>query len=252
MAVQDSALKRLVARTTKSGAWLIAGLESVQETSGPGRTDPGYFHPSTFGNECDAFLAFQYLGAPGIQHIPARTQRIFDLGHARDKDLKRDMKAAGLSVIKKEVERQIAIPDLHVRGDLDDIVKNPVTKELYVIDYKTMRPDEYEHLDVVKPWHHIQLLIYMFAKQIFKGYVLYENKGTQEIKAKEANFDAKMWQTLVVDRIHRVLAGLEESYVTRNPVGCNRCPFNNNGVCAGNDIAGLKRKSGLYDIQRAA
>lgn len=252
MAVKDSALKRLVARTTKSGAWLIAGLESVQETSGPGRTDPGYFHPSTFGNECDAFLAFQYLGAPGIQHIPARTQRIFDLGHARDKDLKKDMKKAGLSVIKNEEERKIAIPSLHVRGDLDDIVQNPVTKELYVVDYKTMRPDEYEALQEVKFWHHIQLLIYMFAKQINKGYVLYENKGTQEIKVKEANFDPKLWQSHVVERIQRVLDGLEGSYVNRNPVGCNRCPFNSNGVCAGNDIEGLKKRSKLYDIQRAA
>jgi hypothetical protein len=225
----DSALKRLVDRTKSGGAWVIAGLEAVQETRGAGRSDPGYFHPSDFGNECDAYLAFKFLGAPAFQIIAARTQRIFDLGHARDEALKRDMKNAGLSIIK-----------------------NPITKELYVVDYKTMRPGEFEELKEVKFWHHIQVHIYMFAKQIFKGFVLYENKGTQELKVKEANFNNELWETYVVQRIQRVMDGLAGDFVNRNPVNCSRCPFNSNGVCAGNDIAGLKAKSGLFDVRIAA
>lgn len=248
----DSALKRLVDRTKSGGAWVIAGLEAVQETRGAGRSDPGYFHPSDFGNECDAYLAFKFLGAPAFQIIAARTQRIFDLGHARDEALKRDMKNAGLSIIKKEEQRKIAIPELHVRGELDDVIQNPITKELYVVDYKTMRPGEFEELKEVKFWHHIQVHIYMFAKQIFKGFVLYENKGTQELKVKEANFNNELWETYVVQRIQRVMDGLAGDFVNRNPVNCSRCPFNSNGVCAGNDIAGLKAKSGLFDVRIAA
>lgn len=242
----DSALKRLVDRTKSGGAWVLAGLEAAQETRGPGRTDPGHFHPSDFGNECDAYLAFKFLGAPSFSIIPARTQRIFDLGNGRDEYLKRDMKKAGLSIIKREEERKIAIPLIHVRGELDDIIQNPVTKELFVVDYKTMRPDEFEQLEEVKFWHHIQVHIYMFAKQIFKGFVLYENKGNQDIKVKEANFNNALWETYVVERLQRIMDGLERSTVNRNPVSCNRCPFNSNGVCTGNDIAGLKKRSGLY------
>lgn len=248
----DSALKRLVDRNKSGGAWVLSGLESVQETRGSGRSDPGYFHPSDFGNECDAFLAFRFLGAPANSVIPARTQRIFDLGHARDKDLKRDMKKAGLSVIKKEEERKIAIPEMHIRGELDDIIQNPITKELFVVDYKTMRPDEYQELEKVKFWHHIQILIYQFAKGLNKGFVLYENKGTQEIKVKEANFNVELWEVHVVDRVRRILDGLEGNFVNRNPVSCSRCPFYSNGVCTGNEIATLKARSKLYDIRAAA
>ena len=191
------------------------------------------------------------MGAPAISVIPARTQRIFDLGHARDEGLKRDMKKAGLSVITKDAERKIAIPQLHVRGELDDVIKNPRTGELFVVDYKTMRPDEFEQLEAVKFWHHVQVHIYMFAKQIFKGFVLYENKGNQDLKIKEANFDNEIWKTKVTDRIERILSGLDTNTVYRNPASCNRCPFNANGVCVGNDVAGLKQRSGLYG-QRAA
>jgi CRISPR/Cas system-associated exonuclease Cas4 (RecB family) len=242
----DSALKRLAARSSNSGAWLIAALEGAQASKGEGRNDPGWFHPSQLGNECDAYLAFRFLGAPAAQVISANTQRIFDLGHGRDEYLKQDMQNAGVSLIKKEEERDVEIPLLRLRGALDDLVMNPITHERYVVDFKTMRPEKYEALTEAEYSHVLQLHVYMFGKQVYKGYVIYENKGNQNLKIKEVNFDGQLWQTKIVERLQRILDGLEHDFVTRNPVHCSNCPFFVNGVCTSNEIKYLKERSGLY------
>src|SRR6185436_13710227 len=104
----DSALKRLAGRSNP-GTWYISVLEGVQASVSEGRQDPGYFHPSHFGEPCDANLAFWFLGAPAVNTISAKLQRIFDLGHGRDASLKLDTARAGISLIKKEEDRKIEI-----------------------------------------------------------------------------------------------------------------------------------------------
>lgn len=244
----DSALKRLAQMGSTTGSWLIAAIEGAQTTIGARRHDPGYFHPSSFGNECDAFLAFQYLGAPAEETIEARTQRIFDYGNYREGYLQQYTTKAGISLIKKPEERRIEIPHLHIRGELDNWVINPVTKRRYVIDYKTMRSGLWKELTVAVKGHLLQLHPYMFAKETYEGFILYENKDTQELKAPASNFDGKVWQTEIVDRIERILTGLESNVVHRNPTNCSRCPFFENGVCASNQIVKLKEASGLFDL----
>lgn len=228
------------------GNWIIAALEGAQASSGTGRQDPGYFHPSGLGNECDAALAFAYLGAPAVESIAARTQRIYDYGNDRDGYLKIYMKIAGLSLITNEEERKINIPHLHIRGELDDWVKNPITGEKFVIDYKTMRSGLWKDLGGVTRGHLLQLHPYMYDKETYKGFVMYENKDTQELKAMPANFASRIWQNDISDRLLRILDGLEHNLVYRTPTHCTSCPFFANGVCTSNEIARLKEVSGLW------
>ena len=233
--------------SSTSGSWLIAAIEGAQESHGVGRRDPGFFHPSALGDDCDARLAFQYLGAPAVQVIVPRLQRIFDDGNFRDERLKTYTARAGISLIKREEERKILIPHLHIRGELDDWVENPITKERFVIDYKGMRSDYWKELKEVTHPHHLQLHPYMFDKQTYKGFLLYENKDSQEMKCMPANFDGNIWQTEIVDRISSILGGLDKNYVNRTPTSCNNCPFFANGVCTSNEISRLKAASGLYE-----
>lgn len=240
----DSALKRLN-DLKKPGKWLIASLEAVQEYHGEGRKDPGWFHPSGLGEVCDAKLAFDFLGAPAVQNITARLQRIFDNGSGRDEYLKRDMARSGVSLIRDEAERKIELPQYRIRGELDDLVQNPLDKKIFVVDYKTMRSDLFKALEAAKPEHKIQVLPYEYAKRTSYGLVMYENKDTQELKVMEADFDPAKWTEITL-RLERILTGLQEGYVTRNPVSCGYCPYFNNGVCGTNQIAKLKEESGLY------
>jgi hypothetical protein len=196
------------------------------------------------GHPCDAYWAFKFLGAPSVDRIAARTRRIFDNGSGRDAYLKSDMKKAGVSLIKKEEDRKIVIPELHIRGELDDWVINPVTGEKFVVDFKTMNMDEFEKLEAVKPSHHAQMHPYMFAKQTYQGIVLYENKNNQELKPMPADFQPEFWQVQVVDRVHRVLTGIKNGFVTRTPVpNDSACPFYN--ICSHANFATLRERSGI-------
>ena len=241
----DSALKRLANLGSSNGDWVIAALEGVQASEGQRRTDPGWFHPSDLSNECDAFLAFAYLGAPGMEKIPARTQRIFDHGNGRDRQLKQNTKDARISLIIKPEDRKIVIPPYRIRGELDEWVENPISKTRYVIDFKTMRSDYFKALKDATESHKTQLHPYMFAKETYQGYVLYENKDTQEQQIFDVKFDWERWKK-ITDRTEKVRAELDKSYVARNPVGCSSCPFGINGVCTSNQIDKLKEASKLW------
>jgi len=243
----DSALKRLAQMGKNDGSWLIAAIEGAQASHGTGRNDPGWFHPSAFGNECDAFHAFRYLGAPAIQNIEPRLQRVFDYGNDREGYLQQYTAKAGISLIKTNKDRRIEIPHLHIRGELDNWVENPITKKRYVIDYKTMRSDLWKNLTEVTQSHFLQLHPYQFAKETYLGYVLYENKDTQELKVMPSDFNGVIWQTKIVDRIEKILKKLDKNAVDRTPVRCSSCPFFANGVCTSNQIADLKKASGLYE-----
>jgi CRISPR/Cas system-associated exonuclease Cas4 (RecB family) len=245
----DSALKRLANAIKTPGGWIVSRVEYFQQSAGSYRTDPGWFHPSSLGSECDAQLAFQFLGAPGTEVISAQLRRIFDNGSGRDLWLKTDFHNAGISLIKKEEDRKILIEHLRIRGELDEWVENPDTKKRAVIDFKTMRDDLWRSLEVIKPDHHIQLHPYMYAKETFDGFIWYENKNTQEVKLKQGNFDGKIWQE-ITDRIERIINGLEQNRVFRTPSHCSQCPFFANGVCTANQIQKLKEASGLYDRGR--
>lgn len=225
----------------KPGRWFLDALESVQESKGSGRTDPGWFHPSDLSHTCDAYIAFKFLGAPEEKSISAKLQRIFDLGSARDKQLKQDAKRSGASIITNEKERKIEIPTYRIRGELDDIIEQPITKERFIVDYKTMNSKEWEALDVVKPSHHLQVHPYMFGKEIYNGLVLYENKNTQDHKIMQANFSNDIWQEKVTNRIERILQGIKGNFVNRMPIpNDSQCSFYH--ICSNANIAQLKEK----------
>ena len=241
--MSDNALKRL-GNMRKPGAWLVAAIEGVQESHNPGRTDPGWLHPSDMGHPCDAYWAFKLLGAPSVDHISARSRRIFDNGSGRDSYLKKDVKKAGISLIKKEEDRKIVIPELRIRGELDDWVVNPTTGEKFVVDFKTMNNDEFIALEAVKPSHFAQMHPYMFAKQTYQGIVLYENKNNQELKPMVSDWAANFWQTNIVDRVHRVLTGIKNGFVSRTPIpNESSCPFFN--ICSTANFAAMRERSGL-------
>lgn len=235
-----NALKRL-GRVRSEGRWYIDALEAQLEYNGPGRMDPGWFHPSALGHQCDAFLAFQFIGAPAMQHIAARNQRIFDLGSARDEALKKLTRKAGVSLIKKDEDRKIVIEDYRIRGELDEWVENPITKKRYIVDFKTMHNDEFIALEEAKPAHAIQILPYEFGKQTANGFILYENKNNQEWKVKPANFSNDKWNEILL-RLERVLNGLRGGYVRRMPItNESSCPFY--PICSSANIPKLVEES---------
>lgn len=244
----DSSLKRLgqlgsvTASTT--GHWLMAAIDGADERRGPARTDAGWFHPSSLDHICDAYLAFSYLGVASEEVIPARLSRVFALGNARDLDLKKSVRRAGISLVEKERDRYIEIPEFKIRGSFDDHVAHPITKERYIVDFKTMRSDLWEALKEIMPAHHLQVHPYMFGVQTYKALLLYENKNTQEFKIKTGHFDNKIWHG-ITSRVLRILDDLDKGFVRRTPLpNDSQCPFYH--MCSYANIPKLKEESGLF------
>ena len=243
----ESALKRLASAMKNPGGWITSRVEFVQQSQGTYRMDPGWFHPSSLGDECDAKLAFQFLGAPGIESISAQSRRIFDNGSGRDLWLKTDFANAGISLIKEEDDRKICIEHLRIRGELDEWVQHPETKVRAIVDFKTMNSTYWKALETIRHDHHLQLHPYMYGKETWNGYIWYENKDTQEVKLKEGHFNGKIWQGEIVERLEAIIEELGHNRVKRLPLHCSQCPFFANGVCTSNQIQKLKEESGIYD-----
>lgn len=201
--------------------WILHHVEDSALKAEKARIDPGWFHPSSLGNLCDANMAFHFLGEqPMEDHIPPITLRVFNLGHQRDEAWKGYLKRAGLSIVvptkedcpdcgskKNRDGRHICIPSLRIRGDFDDHIKHPVTGETGIFEFKTKRSRLWAALQRPDPDHIIQLHCYMVAKREQKGWMVYECKDCQDVKIFPVKFDPAVWAE-VETRIHRVLDAL--------------------------------------------
>ncbi len=210
------AIKQLVELDEwRRGNWLVAEVER-RRADKPPRVDPGWFHPSALSHPCDAFLAFQFLGVqPRPNAVDAQRQRVFDLGHARDRDWKGYLEETGLSAvgerelpecercrIKPMVGRHICIPELRIRGELDDFVQDG--QRTAVVEFKTKRSELWEPLAAPERDHVIQVHPYMFAKQCLQTQIIYENKNDQRIKEFTIKWDDVVW-SWIVTRVQRIL-----------------------------------------------
>lgn len=67
-----------------------------------------------------------------------------------------------------------------IHGRCDCILTD--RKENYVIEMKSMSQWIFNKLTKPKPDHKLQLMVYMYYLNIYKGFLLYENKDNQTIK----------------------------------------------------------------------
>lgn len=229
-------LKALVSMRGKD--WVTNHVEAWHLRDDKARLDPGWFHPSSLSHVCDAYLAFQYLGmAPRPNNVEPRTLRIFDVGHNRDHAWKRYLKESGLSIVKpgnpcekcgarNKDGRHICMPELRIRGDFDDHIRNPITGRTAIFEFKTKNTDLFGKLKAPDREHIIQVHPYMAAKGELETIIMYENKNTQDLKPFEVGFDQAIWDGIVA-RVLRIREQLENGWApTRTPDAYEtRCAF---------------------------
>lgn len=237
-----SALKRLVNLRSPSD-WLASMIDAHLAKPAVRNFDKGWFHPSSLGHQCDAYLAFAFLGVPGRETRSPRLIKILDNGSARDSDIKGYIADVGVSLITKPVERKVSLPAYRIRGEFDDRVRHPVGSETYVVEIKTMNSEQWRGLKEPTPEHRIQIHPYAFATQDYQGIFIYENKDTQEWKTFLQRFDWPLWDRLL-KRLDGILAGLRQGYVHRTPVANDSlCPFYY--MCSTASVPDLVSNSGL-------
>jgi hypothetical protein len=171
--------------------------EGLEGSTSPPRTE--VFYPSTLGNKCDRYMYMAYNGMITGNVIAPRIRRIFDVGNAFEERFEKY-----LSNVKLLVDRELPIkhesPPISGRIDFIVFPDDPVPVEL-----KTIKQEEYKKLRGPKPEHLLQLQLYLNMGNFKYGYVLYENKNTQNWKCFKLQKDEQLWAE-VLDRCNRIIA----------------------------------------------
>lgn len=219
----EPGLKGIIQGVGAGPEWVQNHVEAYQVENDDPRIDPGWFHPSSLSQECDASLAFQFLGiTPRKNRFPPRTLRIFENGHNRDQAWKRTLGKSKLSVINAEWSwerkcpkcdgydrdgRHICFPEFRIRGDFDDLIKNPFTDELVIFEFKTKNNALFSALKAPDGDHVIQVQPYTayFANiGVERAIIQYENKNDQNLKPFYQPFLPDLWRQ-TVERCMRIL-----------------------------------------------
>lgn len=209
--------------------WLLNVVDGYLVDQDKGRTDPGWFHPSSLANPCDAYLAFEFLGTARRRNENPVSIRVLDHGHDRDRAWKRYLAESGLSVVSNERRtcvgcgaeevdgRHMCIPALRIRGECDDIVAHPQTARRYIAEIKTKRESLWKPLTAPDREHYIQVQVYMVGHGIEDALVVYENSNTKEVKVRHVRYDQEAWAG-IKSRVERILEQLSTDITpTRTP-----------------------------------
>lgn len=160
------------------GARLLVELDAhLEQQSKPYFKTRKSFAPS---NTIDCARRDVYLFR-GIQMNPdinGRTYRIFDNGHAFHERATKYLEDMNILEI---AEKEISQDDPPVRGFIDAIIN--WEGQRIVVEFKSIGEDGFVYrktFNKPKDDHYMQIQIYLHIEDVEMGYVIYENKNTQE------------------------------------------------------------------------
>jgi len=135
------------------------------------------FHPSTT-NECGRYAVYLFRGVTYQPKYDARTQRIFDNGHATHDRIYKYLDDMGILL---ECEIPLSYSEPPIEGTADGIIEWNGRKliELKSISDQGFMIRKAHHKP--KDDHYRQAQIYMRCLDLDGGFVIYENKNNQEI-----------------------------------------------------------------------
>lgn len=151
--------------------------------------------PSNLGGECVAKLWFAYRWAAKKQ-IPAKLQRIFDVGNASENRLVRYLREAGWNVRDKDPSKigsnfeqwNFKALEGHISAYLDALGDHPefTQSEEIVIEFKTMNKDKFnqvvakQSIKLINYEYYVQHVMYLKAYNKRYGLMMIECKNTSE------------------------------------------------------------------------
>lgn len=154
------------------------------------------FYVSQAG-KCPRQVFFKFKNAPAKEKEP-NILRLFDHGdHMHQLIMKPLLSTRDIHVVAAEVNIS---PGQLVRGRADAIVSD--TKDLYVLDIKSMNSMVFRSLTEAKEDNIDQLQLYLHYFKIKKGILLYVDKNKLQLKEFIIDYDP--------ERVKTLLAGLEK------------------------------------------
>lgn len=159
----------------------------------------GGFHPSNT-NDCARYLVYLFRGTFVPSDVSARLQRIFDNGHATHSRLYGYLEQMGI-LIADEVPINTILKyedyEIPIEGTTDGLINWQGEK---IIELKSISDAGFAQRRLFKKPkadHYKQIQIYMMASDINSGFVIYENKNTQQILVFEVTKDEEFMNKLL-------------------------------------------------------
>lgn len=170
----------------------------------------GGFHPSNT-NDCARYLVYQFRGIYIPSDVSARLQRIFDNGHATHERLYGYFEKMGI-LIADEVPVNTVLNwkdkyEVPIEGTTDGLINWNGEK---IIELKSIADAGFAQrrlFNKPKADHYKQIQIYMAATGVDSGFVIYENKNTQQILTFEIHKDEEF-----LDKLFKKYAKIYKAY----------------------------------------
>lgn len=161
----------------------------------------------TDAGKCGRAIFFKFKNVPR-EEMEARVLRMFDHGDSIHQLIMKPL----LSLRKvRVVASEVDIPPQElIRGRADAIISD--SKDLYVVDIKSMNSMAFRALESPKEDNVTQLQFYLHFFKIKKGILLYVNKDTQELKEFMIDYDPDLVNELLKE-LHQLKKKIESNSV---------------------------------------
>lgn len=223
---------------TEDGSFDVRGIEKMLEEEYLKRvrenkdTTKKSFSPSTVGyghGNCPRYWNIAFNGAYFVETTDALGVANMANGSQAHERIQSLFESSG-TLVNKETE--ITLKDPPVRGFIDVMIR--WQGEVIVGEIKTTREEVFMFRKASMkpaPYHLLQILIYMKATGKNKGFLLYENKNTQEFLVIPVQMDEKNKEILdyAINWMREVYSAYENNTMPKQPFQkrnkiCKECP----------------------------
>ncbi|MBU4502816.1 MAG: Dna2/Cas4 domain-containing protein [Nanoarchaeota archaeon] len=156
---------------------------------------PGRYYPSEAGN-CIRKVYYSYKQP---KEVGMELLKIFEAGnilHEFIVNVLESEKNPDIELIEKESPFQLKVDDMIISGRVDDIVILKINNKIYLVEVKSTKSLQYTREP--SEMHLTQLQIYMHAKEIHRGIIIYLEKNTLQSKTFEVKYDEEHYNKIVL------------------------------------------------------
>lgn len=160
---------------------IINLIDKKGETTGYPRH---YIGLSGLGSECKRALWYTFRWFTKSK-IPGRTNRIFNVGHAAEEIMVKDLRSIGVECWNV-LEDQDEFIDAHgyAKGHPDGYAKNipGSEKTVHLLEFKTANDKSFKHMqkhkvEKSKPVYYAQMILYMYKAKLTRALFMMVNKN---------------------------------------------------------------------------
>ncbi len=186
----------------------------------------GRYYPSEAGN-CIRKVFYSYKNP---KEVGLELLKVFEAGnilHEFIVNVLDSEKNPHIELLEKESPFTLEVDDIVISGRVDDIVVVKVDNKVYLVEVKSTSGLKYTH----EPHeaHIMQLQLYMHAKDIHNGLIIYLEKNTLQSKSFDVAYDAK-YADKTIKRLKELHQHIKEDKL---PIPEARVIYSKNWMCKG-------------------